>query len=662
MAPKIALLNSDGEIIVQRKYFTNDAYAKLIGSAGSIDTGTTDTLMSMDTNSSRSLMKTCDSTKTIRRNDRVPSFVEDDFKGIKITEQDQEDENEEPKPSKSDENIQPIKESDRSASEMVQDGVDEPSDGIVHEINVESYLMQTLDTLYKQDYICTVPTIVTDQGGNSLQVMFVCEKGVDVDMVMAHLGHIGVGSLVGNVDILPLESCKFYKRPVDTAKTEEAKRDAQSDSVDSEDEKEKEEKAAEAEKEKKLFMEAASQIRVEQIVEQIHSSATFSFDYLSLLLIASTISGIGLATNNTVAIVASMLVSPIMGPVMALTFGTVINDRSLTLLGLKSELVSLLLCVVVGFIIGIISIFIGTAGLWPTDEMKGRGLVDGLAIGFAIAIPSGIGVALSMLGNNTSSLVGVAISASLLPPAVNCGLAFAYAAMGFEFDPNAREDDDNFDYTTPSSFVDMGGISLALTVVNIGAIYVSGLLMFKIKEVAPIKNKTAFWQRDIKVSRRINTAIHKHQQQNYYRTPGNLDSAVIENIKLHPELRQELRQLRRANSVDLLSSSTVGSPDKPSERPNLMDVFRQLDDVDDGINMRNFSSSTVPPPDNAFRPRPVAPADSDGTGTLDRVRAKDPRRHTPTPPAAKELQDIKARFRAQGRAVSVKSLVKPSKL
>lgn len=36
-----------------------------------------------------------------------------------------------------------------------------------------------------------------------------------------------------------------------------------------------------------------------------------------------------------------------------------------------------------------------------------------------MAIPSGAGVALAVLGEYTSSLVGVAISASLLPPAVN---------------------------------------------------------------------------------------------------------------------------------------------------------------------------------------------------------------------------------------------------
>ena len=46
-------------------------------------------------------------------------------------------------------------------------------------------------------------------------------------------------------------------------------------------------------------------------------------------------------------------------------------------------------------------------------------MLRSLWVGVLIALPSGAGVALSILGGNTGSLVGVAISASLLPPAVN---------------------------------------------------------------------------------------------------------------------------------------------------------------------------------------------------------------------------------------------------
>ncbi|CAF4408916.1 unnamed protein product, partial [Rotaria magnacalcarata] len=38
-------------------------------------------------------------------------------------------------------------------------------------------------------------------------------------------------------------------------------------------------------------------------------------------------------------------------------------------------------------------------------------------------------VALSVLGGNAGSLVGVAISASLLPPAVNSGLLLGYSLL-----------------------------------------------------------------------------------------------------------------------------------------------------------------------------------------------------------------------------------------
>lgn len=63
------------------------------------------------------------------------------------------------------------------------------------------------------------------------------------------------------------------------------------------------------------------------------------------------------------------------GPVMSLTFGTIIADRSLQLVGLKSLLLGIFLSILFGFIFGLI---LGTTEMpwgsndWPTDEMKGR--------------------------------------------------------------------------------------------------------------------------------------------------------------------------------------------------------------------------------------------------------------------------------------------------
>lgn len=56
---------------------------------------------------------------------------------------------------------------------------------------------------------------------------------------------------------------------------------------------------------------------------------------------------------------------------------------------------------------------------WPTNEMYARGLPRVTWVGTLVALPSGAAVAISLLSGNQASLVGVAISVSLLPPAVN---------------------------------------------------------------------------------------------------------------------------------------------------------------------------------------------------------------------------------------------------
>lgn len=242
---------------------------------------------------------------------------------------------------------------------------------------------------------------------------------------------------------------------------------------------------------------AAVSLRVEQVVEQIRDAATFGFDYGALVVLASVLAGVGLATDNTVVIVASMLVSPIMGPCMAATFGTVVSDWELARLGLVSEALSLAVCVLIGTLIGVACAFIaGVEDAWPTEEMASRGEPLGLLIGLAVAVPSGVGVALSVLGNNTSSLVGVAISASLLPPAVGAGMEWGYASAM----RNLRGRD-----VDARLYNHMGLVSLALTAMNIGSIYVAALCTYKFKEVAPLQNKSPFWEFEVKQHRNIRT-------------------------------------------------------------------------------------------------------------------------------------------------------------
>lgn len=154
-----------------------------------------------------------------------------------------------------------------------------------------------------------------------------------------------------------------------------------------------------------------------------------------------------------------------------------------------------------------------------------------------IALASGAGVALAVLGGNTASLVGAAISASLLPPAVNAGMLWAFALLMAGHQPSnviqtsLAENDTN---TIQSTFVYqvalsnctklpgnsykfryscfmseeafyLGGVSLLLTLLNEVCICIMGYIILKLKEVVPHTAVSAgtetFWKKDIKIAR-----------------------------------------------------------------------------------------------------------------------------------------------------------------
>lgn len=70
-------------------------------------------------------------------------------------------------------------------------------------------------------------------------------------------------------------------------------------------------------------------------------------------------------------------------------------------------------------------------GAFPTTEMRSRGELRNLWVGLLVALPSGAAVSVSILSgvNNFLPAIGVAISASLLPPCANAGMLWAHATI-----------------------------------------------------------------------------------------------------------------------------------------------------------------------------------------------------------------------------------------
>lgn len=265
-----------------------------------------------------------------------------------------------------------------------------------------------------------------------------------------------------------------------------------------------------APKREQFFQSIKSRLTVAQVIDVVRSGSQLTFDYVMLIVMASLIAAVGLVENSSVLLVASMLVSPLMGPILGGTFGIVLRYKKLWKPGILNELLGLSICLVAGFIFGIIC-GSGVPG-WNkvTQEMASRGALRSLYVGVIVAVPSGAGVALSILGGNAGSLVGVAISASLLPPAVNAGICWAFAIINAFTKAQPSNSTDvtqvkvNLEDYTPAQLGEMGAISVTLTVVNIFIIFLMGVIILKVKEVAP-RTGTAvtkdFWKKDLKTTR-----------------------------------------------------------------------------------------------------------------------------------------------------------------
>ncbi|KAF7267288.1 uncharacterized protein LOC143196408 [Rhynchophorus ferrugineus] len=359
-------------------------------------------------------------------------------------------------------------------------------------------------TLEQLDITNTTWTKTDDK--NHYQVMFPIECGTKCEDILTILREHDIGrKLNSKISVLP---CSIYYHGNNLDENEEFWED---------------ETMLDKENEHKnsgwnIFVSSVkSRLTVAQVVENVKAHAAMTFDFIMLLLISTTLCALGLVENDKFCMLSSMLISPMMGPVMAGTFGTVIGDRHLQKIGVRNELIGLGIAMLVGFCYGsTICIFTDRYGTqdWPTYEMYSRGAFRSLWVGALIAILSGAAVALGILSDNIASLVGVAISTSLMPPAVNTGLLWSLSCIYYLKGSDATTRYSSLthtDYYSKNSTIELltlGGVSICLTFVNIICIYAAGILVFKIKEVAPNSSKDQarrnFWKRDIQITRNYN--------------------------------------------------------------------------------------------------------------------------------------------------------------
>lgn len=150
----------------------------------------------------------------------------------------------------------------------------------------------------------------------------------------------------------------------------------------------------------------------EELRKQIISPVNLSWNFLIMVIASSFVAGIGILQQNVAIVIGAMVIAPFLGPSMLIAFGTTLGDIKLIRKGIYVAMVGTLLAVAISFIWGLASSQVHAIDRTYTVTMQ-----DVL-----LALSCGVAGALSQLGRQGTTLVGVMVAAALLPPLISGGL------------------------------------------------------------------------------------------------------------------------------------------------------------------------------------------------------------------------------------------------
>jgi uncharacterized hydrophobic protein (TIGR00271 family) len=155
------------------------------------------------------------------------------------------------------------------------------------------------------------------------------------------------------------------------------------------------------------------------LFEGLQVNSRWSFDFMTLICLATAIAALGLIVNSTAVVIGAMLVAPLMTPLLGAGLSLVQGNLPLMKTCARAIVYGFFAALSIGVIIGFI-----TPIRELTPEMASRGgptLLD-MGVAFLSGVAASYCVARPRL---TAALAGVAIAAALVPPIATTGIAIS---------------------------------------------------------------------------------------------------------------------------------------------------------------------------------------------------------------------------------------------
>ena len=195
-------------------------------------------------------------------------------------------------------------------------------------------------------------------------------------------------------------------------------------------------------------------INREELFSNISANARFSWTYVVLIILASIVGAIGMVKGNVPMVVGAMIIAPLLGPSVGLSLGTVLGDFNLTFESVKTLtvgiLVSLIFSIIIGFVFNVNP---------QASEIAMRTTAEFGDV--VVSLASGAVGALSFTTGTLTSLAGVMVAVSLLPPLVAVGMLFG------------------------AGFFELAQGAFLLFIINLIAVNLAGVVTFLFQKISP---------------------------------------------------------------------------------------------------------------------------------------------------------------------------------
>jgi len=167
----------------------------------------------------------------------------------------------------------------------------------------------------------------------------------------------------------------------------------------------------------------------EELVARADEMAPTIRPYVLMTAVSAVVATAGLLLDSPAVVVGSMVIAPLIGPAMAASVGTVVDDSELALRGVKLQVLGGILAIaaaaVFAFVVRMTNIVPLTAEeVFVIGEIRERLAPDVLSL--VIALGAGAAGAVSLASGVSSALVGVMIAAALVPPTAVVGIGIAW--------------------------------------------------------------------------------------------------------------------------------------------------------------------------------------------------------------------------------------------